>query len=126
MQGAIIAGNKIKSAIDYAGAYRGMQLTIMWSFRRVQFVIIYQYMLHQSSAAIVYRYLRQLYLTQMFYRHNLQKYPTSIMHINIAPLYIALMDTLIIALIDTLIIAWMDTLIIALIYNRYNEHILAH
>ena len=45
------------------------------------------------------------------------------MHINIASLYIALMDTLIIALIDTLIIALMDTLIIALIHHHYSEHL---
>lgn len=48
------------------------------------------------------------------------------MHTHIAPLYIALIDTLIIALMDTLIIALMDTLIIALIYHHDIEHMLAH
>lgn len=85
LQGAFIAGNKIKSAIFYAGVHCIGAMNDHAVFQ-ASAMIIYQYMLHPSSAAMLYRYPLPLYSTPMFYINNLPRYPTSIMHINIASL----------------------------------------
>ena len=117
LQGAFIAGNQIKSAIGYAGVNRANAMNDQVIFQASAFDHLSIY-----AAPIVFSYVIPLSTTAISNTDVLHKYltkiSTSILHINIPPSYIALMDTLIIAL--------MDTLIIALIYHRYGEHILAH